>query len=423
MLRQDNGVGVGFLHRFPEFLPEPVIVLGGMAQVGSHVQPPAVRAKRGGNPFSPDIEDILLQLPGTLVVEHRQGIMSPPAVVGGIVREAVFIMELKIIMIRALPGNISPFLISRRIFVNPFPVQPLVEGTAVIEHPVQNHPHPPLMGFLNDLDQHFVAGFQVFPVRHPADIALRMGVFIFPVLQQPALVLYDLPIVGIHMVVILNIVLVIGGGNKNRVKIQNFHAQVFQIVHLIQDALQIPAVKIPYVHGRGILIPVLYAAALGPDILILVGQHVVGRIPVIEAVHINLVHDRALCPVRRIESRYDHKIVVLIRPLHHSPEIVVTGNRPHLYFKIIGNFLIVQLQPDLVIVKLFIGRNLEHQLFLTFAHQKNPVDVASLGTELDLYPAVWRRLGRSHKVFGCIRIKRPFTEYGTHFIQVQLVFE
>ena len=86
--------------------------------------------------------------------------------------------------------------------------------------------------------------------------------------------------------------------------------------------------------------------------MIFICQDIICRIPVAEAIHINLIHHGTLRPVRRIKARNQDEIVVLIRPFYHTTKIVIAGDRTCLNFKIPADLFIIQLQLYFIIIKL-----------------------------------------------------------------------
>ena len=76
------------------------------------------------------------------------------------------------------------------------------------------------------------------------------------------------------MIVILNIVLVIGRRDKNRIQVQDLHAQILQIVELLPDPFQIAAVKIPHIHRLGRCVPVRDLVRIFIQVHILPGLHI-----------------------------------------------------------------------------------------------------------------------------------------------------
>ena len=116
----------------------------------------------------------------------------------------------------------------------------------------------------------------------------------------------------VNVVIILNVIFVIGGGYKQRVEINNLHAQILEIVQFIHDPLQIPSIKVPDVHSLGRTVPVFYLLYFFINITILSGYHIIGRVAVTEPVCKNLIHDGSLGPVRRLKSRHNPEGIMLI---------------------------------------------------------------------------------------------------------------
>ena len=114
---------------------------------------------------------------------------------------------------------------------------------------------------------------------------------------------------------------------------------------------------------------------------------------------------------------------MLIRTFYHTTGIVITGDRTRLNFEIPADLFVIQLQLYFIIIKLRVRKGLEHQIFLPLTDPKNAIDIAALGAECDLYPAVGCRLRRCHIIFCRITIKRPFTENRAHFIHIFLITE
>ena len=82
--------------------------------------------------------------------------MAPPAVIKLIVRPGMLIVKFKEAVIRAFRIHICALLVARLILVDPFPVQPLVEGAAVIEDAVENDLHSPPVDLLTEIREQFV---------------------------------------------------------------------------------------------------------------------------------------------------------------------------------------------------------------------------------------------------------------------------
>ena len=219
VLRQNQGVGIDLLDRAAELAPKLVVVLRRMAQVRRHVQAPAVHTEGRRYPAAGDIQYILHQLRRALIVQLRQRVVAPPAVVGLVSRPCavLLIVKLEKAAVRTVLGEKSPRLVAALAGVNLFSVQPFVEGAAVVEHAVQNHPHPAPVNLPDKLRKEAVAGFQVSRRRRADHILFRLAVVHGVLLHQPVLILHNHPEMGINVLVILNVVLVVGGRHKDGV--------------------------------------------------------------------------------------------------------------------------------------------------------------------------------------------------------------
>ena len=107
----------------------------------------------------------------------------------------------------------------------------------MIEHAVQNHLDPSAVGLLHEPGKEPVAGLQVLPVGSPDHIAARIPVVLRIRLHQTALIPYQNAEMGVNMLVILAVVLVIGGGDENRVEIDSLNPQALKVIQLIPYAL------------------------------------------------------------------------------------------------------------------------------------------------------------------------------------------
>ena len=161
----------------------------------------------------------------------------------------------------------------------------------------------------------------------------------------------DHAIMRIDVVIILTVVLVIGRRNKQRIEIDHFNSQILQIIQLVPHALKITAVEAAHIHGRRIGAPVGYLMYRTPNIDILTFRHIVALVTVAEAVHKDLVHDRALCPLRRMKSRRNTKCIAALN-IHSCAQTVKIADCAALHhLEIIALRLTVRLHAILVIVK------------------------------------------------------------------------
>ena len=104
--------------------------------------------------------------------------MAPPAVIELIVRPCMLIVEFKEAVIRAVRIHIRTLFIPRLILIDPFPVQPLVKGSAVVEDTVENDLHPPSVDLPTERRKKLVGGFQICGICHTFNILCRMSVIL-----------------------------------------------------------------------------------------------------------------------------------------------------------------------------------------------------------------------------------------------------
>ena len=197
-LPNDHGVGVGRPDGLMELADEVV------GQLVGHVQPPAVRP--GLQPaahnavFPPDDIVPVGVLP---FVDGGQGIDAPPGVepVGPV-------LEVEPGVIGTLPGLGRP-----RLGVEAVAVEIAADKAGVVEHTVQNDPHPPGVGSLAQ------SGKIRVTAQH-----------------------------GVYVLIIGGAVAVVFRRLENGVEIQGLHAQGLEVGQLLQHALQVSAEEVPVAH-------------------------------------------------------------------------------------------------------------------------------------------------------------------------------
>ena len=214
-----------------------MIVFRRKAKVSRYIQPPAVYVIRWGNPLFRNIHHIIKKLFGTFIMQLWQGIMPPPAVITGIIRPTVLVMKQKIIMIGTTLRNISAFFIAFCIFIDAFSVHPFVERTTMIKYTVQNYLNPSFVGFLHHLCKKRIGGFQICFSRYPPDILRSKTIFFLSVRKKLSPVVHNLSNVRVYIIIILYVILMIRGRNKQRIKIENLDSQILQVIHFIQNTL------------------------------------------------------------------------------------------------------------------------------------------------------------------------------------------
>ena len=143
----------------------------------------------------------------------------------------------------------------------------------------------------------------------------------------------------------------IGGRNKQRIKVNRVDPKLRQIIHLLKDSRKVASVKFPDPHGGGILAPILNPYRLIADILVFVCQNVIFRVPVKEPVDVNLIENRSLGPLRRRKARPDLEKEIHIYLIHRAPHIIAALYISDYNLKIIQNRLVFQLQLILIVIK------------------------------------------------------------------------
>ena len=421
MLCQNNGFRIGLFYRFPEFLPEMMVEFLTVTQISCHIQSPSIHIVGRRYPFFRYMKDIVHQFLGSLVVQLRQCVMSPPSVIGIVIGPCCLIVEIKVIPIRAVSTDIGTLVISFRIFINALFVHPFIKGSAVIEDTVEDDTHASVMCLCHHLCKQFVAGFQIRLVGHTVDIAGSKPVLTLSVRKQVSLITDDFPKMGINIVIVLDIILMIGWGDKQWVKVNDLYAQILQIIHLVQHTLQVAAIELADIHLCGITSPVLYAVYRFSDVAIFIGQYIIGRISIAETIRIDLVHDRSLGPVGGVETGNDNEIIIFINFLHQAPHIKDAGNSAGLHLKIIRYLLIIQTHYVGIIVKIIFALHTYHKMLLSAAYQEHSVHIISGGPEADRHFGKTGRLFRNHIFRTGICKKCSPVKYRSHGRNVLLI--
>ena len=237
--------------------------------------------------------------------------MPPPAVIVSIIRpiSRLLLKESEIASVRTVRGNECSWLIIFLIFINAFSVHPFIKRPAMVEHAVKDDSHAAPVKFFYQLDEQLVAGFQILNIRRSFLILRSKPVLRHAFCQDFSPIFHDHPIMRVYIIIILNIVFVVGRRDKQRIEVQDFHAQILQVIQLIDHSLQIPAIELPHPHLIRIFIPVCYLPAVISYIKILPGLYIIGLVAIIEPVCKNLIHYRPFCPIRRRKSWYNDKFI------------------------------------------------------------------------------------------------------------------
>ena len=170
---------------------------------------------------------------GILIIKLRKCIMPPPAVIRTVIWPSVIVMKLEIIMIFAVLRDIGAFFVSFRMFVDPLSIHPFIKGATVIEYSVQNNLHASSVRFFHYFRKKSIACLQIILIGYSVYISCGKTVLMLIVSKQLSFVMNDPAEMRINIVIILNIILMIGRRDKQRIKIYDIHTKILQIIHLI----------------------------------------------------------------------------------------------------------------------------------------------------------------------------------------------
>ena len=467
VFRNDDGLRIGLLDRFPEALPETVIEFRGMSHIRGDIQAPAIGIIGRRDPLASDLQYILAQFLRGLVAQLGKCEEAPPGL-KRIVGRPFILFKPEIVHIGRFFRCEGSFFAAWQLFIDLLRVQPAVEGAAVVEYAVQNNADPVSVSLVHQLREQAVTGLQVGGICHSTEItgslpvgAAADGEIFFPhglkapgrirpqhftrrssrqrnphlsapgcclcgiravpcifcavdagagAKEQFSLIVNDLPEMGIDMLIILRIVFMAGGREKNRIEINGFHPQFLKIIQSVDHSLQVPAVKFAVAVGSRGLIPVPDADGRLAHIAVFAGQHIIGGVPVAEAVNEDLVHHRALSPCRRMESRND--VPPVRRPEHisHPAAGVMDLSPVGIDLKNIAERCRCHLKLNFVIIETLIRFRLAHAQKSFLCHEKTGLRRLFFNTEPygDLFIKI--RLGRCDIILCRIAEKSAVAE-------------
>ena len=158
MLRQNNGIWICRFYGLSELFPKFMIVFIAMSQICCNIKSPAINIIWRRHPFFPNGKNIIFQFNRFLIVQFRQCIVPPPAIIISIVRP-FFSKELEELPIWTFLRYICSWLIAICSFINPLTVEPLIKRATVVEHTVQNHLHSAAMHLLHQTDKQAITRF------------------------------------------------------------------------------------------------------------------------------------------------------------------------------------------------------------------------------------------------------------------------
>ena len=177
----------------------------------------------------------------------------------------------------------------------------------MVENTVQNNLHAPAVHLIAEVGKIGVTGIEIENRGHPFDIAGRIAVMLLPALHGMVHVILDHGKMGVNMVIVLHVILMAGGRNEDGVEVDHLNTETLQIIQLLAYPLQVTPVKDPDVGIRHGIIPVLGMLGVADHIIILIVLHIIGGVPVAEAVHHDLILHGTLCPGRGVETGREGK--------------------------------------------------------------------------------------------------------------------
>ena len=210
MFRQDNRVRICCLDRLSEFFPEMMIKFRRKAQIRSHIQTPSVRIIRFRNPFCRNTHHIIKQFLRLFVIQFRQSLIPPPALIIAVVWPLSLLPELEKASVRAVRRHICPLFVAFCILIDAFPVHPLIERSAVVEHTIEDHLHSPSVRLRHHFGKQFIGRLKVRLVRHTIHIPGRQTILIRSLRQKLSHILHDPSKMRIDIIIILNVIFMIG---------------------------------------------------------------------------------------------------------------------------------------------------------------------------------------------------------------------
>ena len=115
--------------------------------------------------------DILIELFRLLIIKLRQGIMSPPAVIGRIVRPLPRILKLEEASVRTFRIYICTLVVTLLIFIYTLSIEPFIERTAMVKYTIKNYLHAPFMNLIDQLYKKSITCFKIFLAGNSVDIS------------------------------------------------------------------------------------------------------------------------------------------------------------------------------------------------------------------------------------------------------------
>ena len=115
------------------------------------------------------------------------------------------------------------------------------------------------------------------------------------------------------MVIVLGVIAVAGGRDKNGIEINHLDPQGLKVIKLVQNALKVAAVKMPEILCGGERLPIVDVEHAIAVVAVFPGFHVVVRIAIGKTIGKNLILDGAFGPLGHMKAGDDFKSARRIR--------------------------------------------------------------------------------------------------------------
>ena len=122
-----------------------------------------------------------------------------------------------------------------------------------------------------------------------------------------------------------------------------------------------------------------------PYIHILIINHVIALVSVVETVDIYLVYNSALRPIRCLKARIDNKIIGWIELPVWSCLIIVNACTSHKRMEIILRALCSERKFSNIIIKIRVSHELLHAVCYAINHNLNSIHIVLCSSELKLH--------------------------------------
>ena len=181
-------------------------------------------------------------------------------------------------------------------------VQPSVERTAVVKYAVQDHADASHMRFPHEIGEQSVAGLEIGGVRHSGPVFAGLRIVFGAERKDLLRIVHYFAKMRVNVAVILRVIFVVGWRYEDGIEVDPVNAELLQVIQLVHDALQVAAVVLAGVVGRGRTVPVLDLLHAAAVVVVLAGHDVVVGVAVAEAVREDLIEHGSFGPVRRLET-------------------------------------------------------------------------------------------------------------------------